>query len=164
MEVAHRGRFGVLGGSGLCTVIGSYELPARRWGSARSSRGLIPNARAVVSAKLSLGLRSKPEAASRHHVHVEPEEDSLRAGASGRRTREIVSSGRRVAVLCCQVEAAAVLRVPANSPNVVGVKDSSGSQEILQALTAERPEARRTEGIGPAIGHPYPGSESGVRP
>jgi hypothetical protein len=163
VEVAHRGRFGVLGGSGLCTVIGSYELPARRWGSARSSRGLIPNARAVVSAKLSLGLRSKPEAASRHHVHVEPEEDSLRAGASGRRTREIVSSGRRVAVLCCQVEAAAVLRVP-NSPNVVGVKDSSGSQEILQALTAERPEARRTEGIGPAIGHPYPGSESGVRP
>jgi dihydrodipicolinate synthase/N-acetylneuraminate lyase len=62
-----------------------------------------------------------------------------------------------------RLEAAAVLRVLANSPNVVGVKDSSGSPEILQALTTERPEGRRMVSIGPAIGHPYPACESGVR-
>jgi hypothetical protein len=45
--------------------IGSYERPARRWNSARSSRTLIPIALAVVSARLSLGPRSIPIAASR---------------------------------------------------------------------------------------------------
>jgi 4-hydroxy-tetrahydrodipicolinate synthase len=49
------------------------------------------------------------------------------------------------------LEPATVLRVLANSPKVVGVKDSSGSPEILQALTAERPEARRMVGNDAAL-------------
>jgi hypothetical protein len=48
----------------LSTVIGSYALPARRRSSARNSRTLIPIARAVVSARLSFGPRSTPQAAS----------------------------------------------------------------------------------------------------
>ena len=91
------------GARALIPIIGSYALSAGRSNFARKSLTMIPMARAVGSDLFSVDPRSIREAASRHHVHVEPEEDSVRAGASGRRIQEIISSGRQVAVLCCQV-------------------------------------------------------------
>ena len=71
LPAAHRNKQGndcPLGSAGSRAIspdIGSYALPASSSSFARNSLALIPIARAVVSARLSLGPRSIPMAASR---------------------------------------------------------------------------------------------------